>query len=126
MKNNFSNISFRLIVILLSLSILISGCHSYYTIPKEDYDKISTIEDIKIVYNDGNEIVVEKDDTTKAKIVGDSLIIHKGHEKDIIRMSNIEKIKENKFDLGATIAISLVGFTILLVLFLSSLDLKFQ
>jgi hypothetical protein len=103
----------------LSISILFTGCHSYYVIQKDNYDKIETIEDIKIVYTDGKEFVVEKNDTTYAKVIGDSLIVNKGLEKKIIQMSEVEKIKENRFDLGGTITISLVALTILVVLFFS-------
>jgi hypothetical protein len=121
-KNNLSyhsSISFRLIVILLSFSILITGCHSYFTIQKKDYSNIGKMDDIKVVYKNGKEFVVERDDTTNIKLVGDSLVISEGVETKIIGMNEVEKIKENKFDLGGTITISLVALTILVVLFLS-------
>ena len=117
--SKFSRTSFRMIVILLTFSILITGCHSYYTIPKDDYNKISTMKEIKIVYTNGKEFIVENNDTTNTKIVGDSVVIHKGTEKDIINMNEISKIKESKFDSSGTIAISLVGLSILIVLFFS-------
>ena len=98
---------------------MLTGCHSYFTIPKEDYDKISTMEDIKIVYSNGKEFVVEKDDTTKVKIEEASLVVYQGTKQKIIQMSEVDKIKENRLDLGGTITISLVALTILVVLFFS-------
>jgi hypothetical protein len=120
--SNFSNITSRLIVILLSISIIFTGCHSYYTIPKEDYNKISTMEDIKIVYTNGKEFIVENNDTTEAKIVGDSLIVYHGVEKNLIAMNEISKIKENRFDLGGTITLTLLGLMILVIVFYSTYD----
>lgn len=115
----YSNFAFRFIIWLLSVSILLTGCHSYYTIPKDDYNKVSTMEDIKIVYKNGKEFIVEKDDTTKVKIEGDSLVVYQGTKQKIIQMNEVDRIKENRFDLGGTITISLVALTILVVLFLS-------
>jgi len=97
----------------------LTGCHSYFVIPKDSYSKVETMEDIKIVYKDGKEFIVEKNDTTYAKVTGDSLIVNRGTEKKFIQMSEIEKIKESRFDLGGTITISLVALTILVVLFFS-------
>jgi hypothetical protein len=77
------------------------------------------MDDIKIVYKNGKEFIVEKDDTTNIKLVGDSLVVSEGVETKIIEMNEVEKIKENRFDLGGTITISLVALTILVVLFLS-------
>lgn len=77
------------------------------------------MEDIKIVYTNGKEFVVEKNDTTNFKMIEDSVAISKGEEMKFIPMSEIAKIKENKFDLGGTITISLVALTILVVLFFS-------
>jgi hypothetical protein len=77
------------------------------------------MEDIKIVYTNGKEFVVEKNDTINARIIGDSLVVIHGVEKKFIQMSEIEKIRENRFDLGGTITISLVALTILVVLFFS-------
>ncbi len=120
--SNFSNITSQLIVILLSISIILAGCHSYYTVPKEDYNKISTMEDIKIVYTNGKESIVEYNDTTNAKIVGDSVVIRKGTEENIISMNEISKIKENRFDLGGTITVTLLGVMILVIVFYSTYD----
>jgi len=114
-----SSISYQLIVILLSFSILLTGCHSYYVIPENDYNKIETMEDIKIVYTNGKESVVDKNDTTNFKMIEDSLVVSQGEKMKFIPMSEIAKIKENKFDLGGTITISLVALTIVVVLFLS-------
>ena len=61
--------------------------------------------DLKVVYKNGKEFVVEKNDTTKVKIIGDSLVIYQGVEKKYIGMSEIEKIKESMFDLGGTISL---------------------
>lgn len=110
---------FRFFVCVLSVSILLSGCHSYFVIPKDNYNKIETLEDIKIVYNNGREFIIEKNDTTYAKVSGDSLIVNQGTQKKIIQMSEIEKIKESRFDLGGTITVSLIALTILVVLFFS-------
>ena len=116
----YSNFAFRFIVCLLSVSILLAGCHSYFTIPKEDYDKISTMEDIKIIYVNGEEFVVENNDTTNTIIVGDSLVIQKSAEKDIISMNKIEKIKENRFDLGGTITVIIIPLIILVSYFFAN------
>jgi hypothetical protein len=115
-----SSISYQLIVFHLSFLILLTGCHSYFTIPKENYDKISTMEEIKIIYDNGKEFVVENNDTTNAKIVGDSLVIYKGAENDIISMNKIEKIKENRFDLGGTITVIIIPLIILVAYFFAN------
>lgn len=104
--------------------ILLTGCYSYYTIPNDDYSKIENMEDIKIVITSGKEFVVENNDTTHAKVNEDSLIVKRGLEIKIIQMNEVEKIKENRFDLGGTITLSLVGLTILVVLFFSTFSFK--
>ncbi len=122
MKN--SNFIFQITIFLLSLSILLTGCHSFYEVPKEDYNNLERMNDIKVVYKNGKEFVVEKDDTTNIKMVEDSLIVHQGIETKSIGMNEVEKIKESRFDLGGTITISIVTFTLLLVLFLSTFSFK--
>lgn len=77
------------------------------------------MEDIKIVFMNGKEFIIEKDDTTRVKIGGDSLVVYQGTKQKIIQMTEVDKIKENRFDLGGTITISLVALTILVVLFFS-------
>lgn len=115
----FSHITFHFTIWILSISILFTGCYSYYTFPNDDYSKIENMEDIKIVYKNGKEFVVEKDDTTNIKLVGDSLVVSEGSERKLIGISEVEKVKESRFDLGGTITISLVALTILVVLFFS-------
>jgi len=115
----FSHTTFHFTIWILSTSIFFTGCHSYYVIPGNDYNKIETMEDIKIVYTNGKEFVVEKNDSTYFKVIDDSLVVSKGEEMKLIPMSEIAKIKENRFDLGGTITISLVALTILVVLFFS-------
>jgi len=80
------------------------------------------MEDIKIVYTNGKEFIVENNDTTEAKIVGDSLIVYHGVEKNLIAMNEISKIKENRFDLGGTITLTLLGLMILVIVFYSTYD----
>jgi len=99
---------------------LFTGCYSYYTIPNDDYSKIENMEDIKIVYTNGKEFVVEKNDTTNARIAGDSLVVIHGVEKKFIQMSEVEKIRENRFNLVATITLTVVGLAILFVVFASN------
>lgn len=120
----FSHITFHFTIWILSISILFTSCYSYYSIPNDDYSKIENLEDIKIVYTNGKEFVVEKNDTTNVHIVDDSLIVYKGTQKKIISMDEVEKIKESRFDLGGTITISLVALTILVVLFFSTFSFK--
>lgn len=81
------------------------------------------MENIKIVFKNGKEFVFERNDTAYAKVIGDSLIVNRGIEKKLIQMSEVEKIKENRFDLGGTITISLVALTILVVYFFSNFEL---
>ena len=120
----YSNTAFRLITILLSLSLLSFGCHSFYTVPKDDYSNLEKMNDIKVVYKNGREFVVEKDDTTNVKIVGDSLVVFEGTEKKIIEINEVDKIRESRFDLGGTITLSVVSLTFFLVLFLSAHPFK--
>ncbi len=80
------------------------------------------MEDIKIIYNNGKEFVVENDDTTNAKIVEDSLIIFQGTEKSYVPMSQISKIKESRFDLGGTITVIMIPLIILVALFFATLS----
>ena len=75
-----------------------------------------------MVCTNGKEFIVENNDTTNTKIVGDSVVIHKGTEKDIINMNEISKIKENRFDLGGTITLTLLTLTILTIIFFSNFD----
>lgn len=77
------------------------------------------MEDIKIVYTNGKECVVEKNDTVNYRMIGDSLVVNQGNNQKIILMNEVDKIKENRFDLGGTITVSLVALTILVVVFLS-------
>ena len=103
---------------------MLTSCHSFFEVPKEDYSNLETMNDIKVVYKNGKEFVIEKDDTTNIKMVEDSLIVHQGIETKSIGMNEVEKIKESRFDLGGTITISIVTFTLLLVLFLSTFSFK--
>jgi hypothetical protein len=118
----FSRITSRFIICILCISILFTGCYSYYTIPNEDYSKIENMEDIKIVYTNGKEFVVEKNDTAYAKVIEDSLIVKRGLEIKVIQMNEVEKIKENRFDLGGTITLVLFGLTLLVIGFYSTFD----
>jgi len=121
---NNSIAAFRFIVFLLSVSILLSGCHSFFEVPKDDYNNLEKMNDIKVVYKNGKEFVIEKEDTTNIKMVEDSLIVDQGIDTKYIQMSEVEKIKESRFGLGGTITISIVTFTLLLVLFLSTFSFK--
>jgi hypothetical protein len=80
------------------------------------------MEDIKIVYTNGKEFIVENNDTTKTNIVGDSVVIHKGTEEDIIGMNEISKIKENRFDLGGTITVIIIPLIILVAYFFANFN----
>ena len=120
----YSVATFRFIVFLLSVSILLTGCHSYFEVSRDDYSNLEKMNDLKVVYKNGKEYVVEKDGTTNVKIIGDSLIVYQGSEKKLIGMSEVEKIGESRFDLGGTITISIVAVTFFLVLFLSAHPFK--
>jgi hypothetical protein len=111
--------SFRFIVALLSISILLTGCHSFFEVPQNDYNYLDKMNDIKIVYKNGKEFIIVKDDTTNIKMAGDSLIVTQGTNTKFIGMNEVEKIRESRFDLGGTIILSIVAFTFFLVLFLS-------
>ncbi len=105
--------AFRVIVFLLLISILLTGCHSFFEVPKDDYSNLEKMNDIKIVYKDGKEFIVEKDDTTNIKMVEDSLIVHQGIETKSIGMNEVEKIRESRFDFGRTMSLvvgTVVGF----------------
>ncbi|MDP2365312.1 MAG: hypothetical protein Q8M94_16280 [Ignavibacteria bacterium] len=104
--------AFRLIVFLLSISIVLTGCHSFYEVSKVDYGNLEKMNDIKVVYKNGKEFVVEKDDTTNVKIVGDSLVVYNGINKKFIGMSEIEKIRESRFDFGGTFTITIVSIVL--------------
>ena len=90
---NNSIAAFRFIVFLLAISILLTGCHSFFEVPREDYGSLEKLNDIKVVYKNGKEFIVEKDDTTNIKMVGDSLIVHQGIETQYIGMNDVEKIR---------------------------------
>ena len=96
---------------------MFTGCYSYYTIPNDDYSKIENMEDIKIVYTNGKEFIVEKNDTTNARIIEDSLVVNQGFEKKFIQMNEVEKIRENRFDLGGTITVIIIPLIILVAYF---------
>ncbi len=115
-----SSFIFRLRIFLLSMAILLTGCHSFFEVPKDDYNKLEAMNDIKVVYKNGKEFVVEKDDTTNVKIVGDSLIVYQGTNTKSIGMNEVEKIRESRFDLGGTITLTLIGLTILVIVFFSN------
>ena len=116
----YSHITFHFTIWILSISILFTGCYSYYTIPNEDYSKIESMEEIKIVYTNKKEFTIEKNDTTYAKVIGDSLIVNRGSEIKVIQMKEVEKIRENRFNLVATITLTVVGLAILFVVFASN------
>ncbi len=113
MKN--SRFIFQTTIILLSISILLTSCHSFFEVPKDDYSNLEKMNDIKIVYKDGNEFIVEKDDTTNIKMVEDSLIVHQGIETKSIGMNEVEKIRESRFDFGGTFSL-IVGTLVLIIL----------
>jgi hypothetical protein len=92
---------------------LLTGCYSFNEIPKEEYENIVQMNDIKIVYKNGKEFVVEKDDTTSVKMIGDSLIVYQGTNTKSIEISEVEKIKESRFDLGGT----LIGIVVCIIVF---------
>ena len=94
---------------------MLTGCHSFFEVPKEDYSNLEKMNDIKIVYKNGKEFIVEKDDTTNIKIVVDSLIVHQGIETKSIGMSEVEKIRESRFDFGGTFSL-IVGTLVLIIL----------
>lgn len=62
MKKPF--IALRFLSFLLTFSILFTGCNSFYSIPSDDYCDLEKMNDLKIVYKNGKEFVVEKDYTT--------------------------------------------------------------
>jgi hypothetical protein len=98
----------RLFVFFLSVTILLTGCNSFYTISKDDYDNLDKMNEIKIVYKNGKEFIVVKGDTTNVKIVGDSLIVYQGAEKKYIGIGEIESLKESRFDFGGTIIMTIL------------------
>ena len=95
---------------------MLTGCHSFFEVPKEDYSNLEKMNDIKVVYKNGKEFVIEKDDTTNVKMIGDSLIVHQGIETKSIGMNEVEKIRESRFDLGGTF--SIIAGTIVIILLL--------
>ena len=119
-----SKLAFKGMVVILSIAIVLTGCHSFYEIPKEEYNNIDKMNDIKIVYKNGRELVVEKDDTTSINFQDSTLIVQSGIEKNIIKMNDINKLKERRSDLGGTITLSLVITAALLVLFISANPFK--
>ena len=112
---NNSVAAFRFIVFLLSISILLTGCHSYFEVSRDDYSNLEKMNDIKVVYKNGKEFVVEKDDTTNVKIVEDSLIVSQGIDTKSIGMNEVEKIRESRFDFGGTFSL-IVGTLVLIIL----------
>ena len=110
---------FRFITYLLSITIIFTGCHSFYEIPTEDFRNIDTMDDIKIVYKNGKEFVVEKDDTTNINFQDSTLVIKKGVDTQFVKMSDVDKLKENRSDLGGTITLAILITTGLLVWFVS-------
>lgn len=110
---------FRFITYLLSITIILTACHSFYEIPTEDFRNIDTMDDIKIVYKNGKEFVVEKDDTTNINFQDSTLVIKKGVDTQFVKMSDVDKLKENRSDLGGTITFAIVITTGLLVWFVS-------
>jgi hypothetical protein len=114
---NISVIAFRVIIFLLSISILLTGCNSFYEVSKDDYINLEKMDDIKVVYKNRMELRIEKNDTTNIKIVGDSLVIVQGNEKKFIGISELENIKESRFDLGGTIIMTILMFVFYSVIF---------
>jgi hypothetical protein len=105
----------RFLSFLLTFSILFTGCHSFYSIPSDDYYDLEKMNVLKIVYKNGKEFVVEKNDTTQIKIVGDSLVVYQGAEKKVVGMNEIEQIKESRFDFGGTFSL-IIGIPIAIVI----------
>jgi hypothetical protein len=112
---NSINRSFRFLVFLLTASVLLSGCHSFYEIPKTEYNNISQIDEIKVVYNNGKEFVVEKDDTTNINFLDSMLVVQCGIDKTIINIKELSKLKERRFDLGGTLTISIIAIVLIIL-----------
>jgi hypothetical protein len=89
-------------------------------VPIDNYSNLEKMNDIKVVYKNGKEFIVEKDDTTNIKMVEDSLIVYEGTNKKSVGMNEVEKIRESRFDLGGTITLTLIGLTILIIVFFSN------
>lgn len=121
---NYLKRFFSFKIIILSASILLSACHSFYEIPIAEYNNLNKMDDIKIGYKNGREFVVEKDDSTNIELQNSTLIVQSGNDKKIINMSDVNKLKERRSDLGGTITLSVVIFASLLVLFLSANPFK--
>ncbi len=99
---------------------MLTSCHSFFEVPKEDYSNLEKMNDIKVVYKNGKEFVVEKDDTTNIKMVEDSLIVYQGIETKSIGMNEVEKMRESRFDFGRTLSLvvgTVVGFILAVGLF---------
>ncbi len=106
---------FRFITYLLSITIIFTGCHSFYEIPTEDFRNIDTMDDIKIVYKNGKEFVVEKDDTTNIIFRDSILIVQSGIDKKTISMNEVNKLKECRSDLGGTITLSIIALVLIIL-----------
>jgi len=94
---------------------LLTGCHSFFEVPQNDYNNLDKMNDIKIVYKNGKEFIIEKDDTTNIKMAGDSLIVTQGTNTKFIGMNEVEKIRESRFDFGGTFSL-IVGTLVLIIL----------
>lgn len=115
MKNSRS--VFSLTFLLLIVLFFLTGCYSFYDISRDDFANLENMNDIKVIYKNGDELIFEKNDTTNLKIVGDSLVAVQGNEKKFIGLSELNNIKESKSDLGGTIILTILMFTFYSVIF---------
>lgn len=106
---------FRYITYLLSLTVILTGCHSFYEIPLENYKNIDTVDDIKVVYKNGKEFVIEKDDTTNISFRDSVLVVQSGIDKKIISMNDVNQLRERRSDLGGTITLSIIALVLIIL-----------
>lgn len=91
------------IVILLCISITLTGCYTYFPVTNNDFSKVKADSKLKILLKDKREVIVNNLNDLRFSNA-DSIIIY---QNDTVKLtfsySEFEKIYQERFDFGKTI-----------------------
>ncbi len=112
------------IITLLSISILITGCYSFFTISSNDLINKEDKNKVKIILKDKKEVIIENSKYIITSNPDEIVILQTDSTRVTYSLIEIEKILEEKFDFGKTffatfwisavILLAVLGITVLL------------
>jgi hypothetical protein len=101
------------LIILLSFtgSLILSGCYTFFEVPKERYFQKENHNRSKIILNNKQEIILEEEHEFSYLPDESLVIIHNDSTGTELQLSDITMVKEEHFDLGKTF-LAIFWFTI--------------